>query len=191
MTRHHLNRGRNAVGLTGLLLLAVGCSSNDNTQAPIIPPPDTAPPIAPSMPAVSKSTEEGYAVAWTANTESDLAGYRVYVYEPDPTSESAYRLLNPDQLITRNRFSARVEANVDGSGPSELFLRVTAVDQSGNESSFSPVCRVSFSTEPPPLEQDPNADEDGGGTSGGSTRGHGGSTGTPGKEPSDDPSGQD
>lgn len=190
MTRHHLIRGRNAVGLTGLLLLAVGCGSKDNTQAPIIPPPDNAPPIAPSTPAVSKSTADGYAVSWTANTESDLAGYRVYVYEPDPGSQSAYRLLNPDQLLTRNRFSARVELGVDGSSPSELFLRVTAVDQSGNESSFSPVCHVALASDAPPLEQDPNADGDGGGTTGGSTRG-GGSTTGPGKEPTDDPSGGD
>ena len=133
MTRHHLYRGRHAVGLTGLLLMAVGCSNSDNTQAPIIPPPDNAPPIAPSAPAVSKSNADAYAVAWAANTESDLAGYRVYVYEPNPESDSAYRLLNPDQLVTRNRYSARTEANIDGSNPSELYLRVTAVDQSGNE----------------------------------------------------------
>lgn len=176
MTRHQRTQGRYVAGLAGLLLLAVGCGSKDNTQAPIVPPPDEAPPVSPIGVSVVKATEQAFSVVWTPNGESDLAGYRVYVQEQ---GGSSYRLINPDALLRDNRYSAR---NSDGS--EELFVRVSAVDESDNESPLSSVCRVNLTRAANPVEPDPNSDEPGG-SSGGAPRG--GATTTPGKEKQDNP----
>ncbi len=187
MTRHQRTQGRHLAGLAGLLLLAVGCGSKDNTQAPIVPPPDEAPPISPVGMSVAKATEAGFSVTWTPNGESDLAGYRVYVLEPGV--DASYRLANPDHLLTTNRYAARNSVGLDGEPLSEVFLRVSAVDQSDNESPPSSAFKVGLYQTSNPVSQDPDAEGQGGGTASGP---RGGTTSPgPGKEKDDNPQGGD
>ncbi len=185
MTHHQTFRGRHALGLVGLLLFAAGCGESDNTQQPPVPPPDEAPPLSPIGVSVSRATDEAFSVSWAANSESDLAGYLVYEYDPDPTAPDPYRLLTA-QPIRSNRFSSRVDLDATGGRPSELYLRVTAVDTSGNESGMSSTLRVSLQPSVGNVDQDPTSDDDGSGggrgpSNGGTPGGDGG-----GKEPADE-----
>lgn len=132
-----------------VLLAASGCSSDKGTTAPVIPPntEDTAPPLAPAGLNTPKVDGHGFLLVWEPNTEPDLQGYRVYVYQPSPDRESAYVLWNPDALISRARFVCDA-----GTSEGDLWVRVTALDASGNESAFSPAFRVS------PVQVAPSAD---------------------------------
>lgn len=72
---------------------------------------------------------------WTANTESDLAGYNIYHHQPidsDTKSSQAEFLVNvPDPLAVS--FSYLVEGLLEG----ENIFNMTAYDTSGNESVLS------------------------------------------------------
>jgi hypothetical protein len=128
--------------LTGALLLAGGCGQDRNSSvAPIITPPqeDNSPPVAPSGLGApgTKIHADGFLLTWTANAEPDLAGYRVYQYDPDPNRFESYSLLNAS-LLLENRFIYL------GDMGSPVTLRVSAVDQSGTESALSAPITVSF-----------------------------------------------
>ncbi len=159
--------------LAGVFLFA-GCGSDKSTQVSI--PADDAPPFAPT--GLSwEVDDDGFAeVTWELNTEPDLAGYRVYVYDPDPRRQGAYVLQNPYELLTEERWSCRIQYD------QILWVRVTAVDAAGNESSADQPSRITWeapevppATPPiikPPLIGEQNPDETNGAIgTGGSTPG--------------------
>jgi hypothetical protein len=69
----------------------------------------------------------GIHLAWSANTEPDLAGYNVY---RSSVSGGPYTKLN-SSLVTATSFDDGV------SGPGPFYYVVTAVDTSNNDSAFS------------------------------------------------------
>lgn len=94
--------------------------------------PDTVAPAAPT--AVQAQPGDGsVALMWAANTDTDLAGYRVYRSTgatPDPATATP---LNPT-LLTAASFTDRTVSN----GTAYHYV-VSAVDTSGNESAASAV----------------------------------------------------
>ena len=87
---------------------------------------DVTPPTAPT--GLTAEADDGYVrLAWTANSEPDLTGYRVYRdTQPEPTS-------------VLDSVSAGTEVYHDSSvvNATTYYYRLTAVDDGGNESSYS------------------------------------------------------
>lgn len=109
--------------------MLLGACGNETSQ--VAPTIDTVPP----NPPVGLQAQEGnqpVRISWSENAEVDLAGYRVYKssYEDGP-----YRQVNSDLLLCPWCY--------DTVTPMSLtFYKVTAVDESGNESAFSEVMGV-------------------------------------------------
>jgi hypothetical protein len=128
--------------LAGAFLFS-GCGSDKSTQVPI--PTDNAPPLAPTGLRCQIDDSLVPVLTWDPNTEPDLAGYRVYLYDPDPRRSGSYVLQNPDELLTEEAWT---------SPPIQydqvLWVRLTAVDMGGNESSANGPDRVTWQPAPPP-----------------------------------------
>ncbi|MBD3160923.1 MAG: hypothetical protein GF346_02050 [Candidatus Eisenbacteria bacterium] len=121
------------------VLVFAGCSS-DEASAPLsMNPLDEVPPLAPADVEVTKTYATKFLLDWESNTEPDLAGYRVYLYSPDPDRAQSYLLLNNQGLLNRSQMIMAGE-----SGATYIF-RVTAVDGSGNEGAWSPMYEFQFS----------------------------------------------
>lgn len=69
---------------------------------------------------------------WSANSESDLAGYNIY---RSTTSGSGYMKINSSVII--KTASPQYVDNFTGSVEGDYYYVVTAVDTSGNESTYS------------------------------------------------------
>jgi hypothetical protein len=127
------------------LLLApfvlAGCGS-DKTTSPVLGTPDTVPPATPSF-RLARSDYGVATVIWQRNTEADLAGYYVYEYDPDPANIQSYQRLNT-QALTGSGY--RVEGLTPGA---TYYFRMTAVDESGNESGYSATLPVTVMSNPP------------------------------------------
>jgi len=123
------------------LFSAAGCSSDKTTQATV--PQDDAPPLPPSGLDVSLAGDGCILLSWSANTEADLAGYRVYVFDPLPARENAYVLQNADALLAEASYAFRIP--IGGS----IWVRVTAVDQDGNESGAAGPMELVWQNSPP------------------------------------------
>jgi len=82
------------------------------------------------------------AIRWQQNTEADLAGYNVYEYAPSPDNENSYRRLNT-QIVASNGY--KVEGLTPGS---VYYFKVSAVDETGNESALSGPIAVTVATGP-------------------------------------------
>jgi len=125
--------------LFGVLALAPsGCS---NEAGSFTSPGDGLPAVgdgtAPAMPtgfSVVKATEDGFRLTWTANTEIDLAGYRVYVYQPSPYRENAYVRAHGVSLLGMHQCWF-VYGDDTSAGPHYFML--AAVDEGGNESAHA------------------------------------------------------
>jgi len=107
-------------------LFVVGCSDN-NSKSPSTPDTteDLVPPAAPTSLNVYVKDSK-VTLAWMENGELDLASYKVY------------RSLNgSDYEMTASLDHARYEETLTGQGLYHVTYRVTALDDSGNESSFS------------------------------------------------------
>ena len=94
---------------------------------------DTAPPAAPSG-LTAMGSPSGVAVAWSANVESDLAGYNVY------RSASA---AGPYTRLNASLVSSPAYDDTSAPGAAE-FYEVTAVDSSGNESAPAAVASATL-----------------------------------------------
>jgi hypothetical protein len=117
-----------------------GCSSDSDTN-PITPGPiDQAPPLTPTGMGLGGHVASKVMLTWAANVDPDLAGYRVYVYDPDPNRGSAFRCVSGAALWRATSFTCPV---ADGATYS---FRVTAVDTSGNESGMSDPLTFSFTS---------------------------------------------
>ena len=124
------------------LLLApfvlAGCS-NDKPSSPVINQEDAVPPMAPTawQPKADGGTVH---LRWARNTETDLAGYNIYEYNPNPQDQNSYVVMN-SQPLAKNSYA------VDGLTPGmTYYFRTTAVDMSGNESGYSQVMAVTLET---------------------------------------------
>ncbi|MBM3318882.1 MAG: fibronectin type III domain-containing protein [Candidatus Eisenbacteria bacterium] len=88
------------------------------------------PPAMPTGLAVVKATRTGIKLAWDPNTEEDLAGYRVFMYDPDPWRSNSYVCCNETSLVGTARSSYLYGDNLtDGT----YYFKVAAVDLDGNE----------------------------------------------------------
>jgi hypothetical protein len=89
---------------------------------------------APAMPTglmLAKATDHAFRLEWAPNTEVDLAGYRFYVYDPSPYRENAYVCASGTELIQpENRWYVYSADLSQG----QHFFKLSAVDQTGNES---------------------------------------------------------
>jgi len=112
-----------------------GCGS-DKTTSPA-PYQDTVAPMAPTawQPKSDGSTAQ---LRWARNTESDLAGYNVYEYEPNPQNQNSYVVLNSEPTAKSSYSVTGLTAGVT------YYFRTTAVDVSGNESGYSQVMAVTI-----------------------------------------------
>ncbi|WP_166397034.1 Ig-like domain repeat protein [Rubrobacter marinus] len=104
--------------------------------------------LAPAAPpgATAAGRLGGVDLRWTANGESDLAGYNLYrAASPD----GAYEKLNPDALISATSYA-------DATAPKRAVshYRITAVDKAGNESAPAVAHGTSFAV--PELSLAPN-----------------------------------
>lgn len=100
---------------------SIGESDNSNEVSWTVP--DTTAPFPPTGVACQSGSVD---LQWQANTESDLAGYRVYV----GTSTGSYSPFVPVGTATNYTVPTPVEGTT-------YYLAVTAVDDDGNESSYS------------------------------------------------------
>jgi len=92
-------------------------------------PPDIMPPAAPQMPALTASAREGEAIlTWKANSEIDLASYRIYRNE----TPLATTLID----TTAPAITTYIDSSLAIYGVT-YYYRITAVDYAGNESAFS------------------------------------------------------
>jgi len=143
-----------------------GCSSDDKTTAP--PKLDPVDEIAPLSPTglVARQGKNGFGAGWDANAEPDLRGYHVYVLGVDLAAPQSWVRVTDDP-ITEPGFSWK-----DSSEKMNQFVvRVSAVDEAGNESVWSsPAVAQAVSTPKDGVEIDPDA--------GGGLGGSGGSGGT-------------
>jgi titin len=105
-----------------------GTASGTSAPASATVAADTTAPAAPSTPSSTTSTRS-IALDWSDNTETDLAGYRVY---RAAASGGAFTLLTPTLLTTSTYSDA---TPVVGSP----VYRVVAVDTSGNASTGTDV----------------------------------------------------
>lgn len=132
--------------LAGIVLFP-GCGSDKSTQVSLLP--DDAPPLAPTGLSCQAANGPLAVVTWSPNTEPDLAGYRVYVYDPSPQRDGSYVLQNPDALLADERWTLSMPRS------QVTWLRVTAVDSKGNESGAAGPTRVAFQLDPPVTDAPP------------------------------------
>lgn len=100
---------------------------------------DSTPPATPSG-LVAAPDGNGYTeLAWTPNSEADVAGYEVYMYSPSPGRDNAYLLVGE----VTNGHSWQTPG-MDETGT--YYFRVRAVDASGNRSGFTPSLGVLLNT---------------------------------------------
>jgi hypothetical protein len=91
---------------------------------------DVDPPAAPSG-ASATGNPTGITISWSDNLEIDITGYNVYYSDSE---NGTYAKLNTEGLLTTPTF-------VDTNAPSNVtsFYQITAVDSSGNESTYTAV----------------------------------------------------
>ncbi|HSV14191.1 MAG TPA: Ig-like domain-containing protein [Tepidisphaeraceae bacterium] len=103
-------------------------SSASSTSATRTGGGDITPPAQPTG-FIANGTTSGVNLSWTANTESDLAGYNVYS-SLSPTG--TFTIVNKSGLITTTSY-----ADTLATASVTTYYHLTAVDKSNNESSFA------------------------------------------------------
>jgi hypothetical protein len=146
---------------TLVLLLAagmgvfLGCSEDGASTAPDNTGTlDTVAPLAP-VPNIALIKDGALTVTWIENSEPDVVGYNVYVYDPTPHRVSAYNRLNPAPITTS-------EYLVSVGATAVEWMRISAVDSSGNESPLSRAFLVRQVTRPV-IDGGPEKRHEGGG----------------------------
>ena len=126
--------------LAMILAIYLGGCGSDGPTHPIDPgTTDQAPPVPPDGARIDWQMHGKFALAWDRNTEPDLAGYRVYLYAPDPVRGNSYTLISGDRLLTKNTLT------VSATDGTSYIFRVTAVDASNNESAMGGPLSYSYS----------------------------------------------
>jgi hypothetical protein len=103
---------------------------------------DTAPPAAPTGVATAGVSVSGVHLRWQANSEPDLAGYKIYRATAG-SSGPWTRIDGPSLTPTNDYLDSALP-----SGTSQLWYRISAVDISGNESARSSSITVQLGTTP-------------------------------------------
>ena len=116
------------VAVVTILALAGACAKDEGAGPAI----DAVPPLAPVGVEVSSEGADLVQIFWSPNAEADLAGYTVY------RSSTADGPFGP--VSTRTLQCPWFFANV--TVMEMAYFRVTASDQSGNESAFSDVVGI-------------------------------------------------
>jgi hypothetical protein len=112
-----------AVASIVLVILTAACGRDSAGILPV----DTVPPVPPVGLAVASEGGNLVRISWSQNAEPDLAGYIVYRAS---SSDGQYGPISPNTLLCPWYY--------DHVAPMDLAcFRVTAVDESGNESAFS------------------------------------------------------
>jgi hypothetical protein len=115
------------------IVMLVGCgNSSDLTNSG--PTNDGTPPPAPEGLARADVAEYNE-IVWAPSAASDVTGYQVYEYQPDPSREHSYVLVGE---VTEPSY--RLPRNLDIDG----YYRVRAVDASGNTSALSEQYHAEF-----------------------------------------------
>lgn len=126
--------------VASLFVFAVSGCSSDSKSTVSPPSEDLTPPAAPVNLSVSQDNDE-ITVAWSENSELDLDGYHVYCSKAD----GAWELVSsPEQ--------ARFNDQVTDEGLVEYSYRVSALDDSGNESAQSAPVSVEIDSRLPDIE---------------------------------------
>jgi hypothetical protein len=129
-------------------LIAGGCGTDSATRPDTSTPIDHAAPITPGGMGLADQTVNKFMVTWAPNVDPDLAGYRVYLYDPNPSRANAYVCVTGPNLC---RATSLTYQGVPGT---TYCFRVTAVDTSGNESAMSEPFTFGFSVGDNPEETD-------------------------------------
>jgi hypothetical protein len=130
-----------------LALASYGCGAAHNPAAPSTSL-DSAPPQAPVGLAQTQSTVE-----WSANSESDLGSYQVYLYSPDPTRDNAYVLA---ATLPAGETSWTLPP---ADETTTSWVKLCAIDRTGNRSAESSALQVTL--QPVPAGIEPSADDPG------------------------------
>lgn len=129
------------LAVASLFVLAVSGCSSDSKSTVSPPSEDLTPPAAPVN--LSVFAEDGQVtVAWRENSELDLSGYNVYRGVGDE-----------DYSLVSSADSARFVDAIEDSGLFEYSYRVSAIDESGNESAFSASASVVIDSREPNMEE--------------------------------------
>jgi len=141
-----------------LALVPTGCSSEaDGVGSPGDGLPASGDDVAPAAPTgfdIVKATDGGFRLSWAPNTEIDLAGYRVYVYQPSPTRDNSYVCPHGVSLIGMQQtwYVLANDPSID-----TWYFKLSAVDEAGNESErFGP---YAYQYTPSPWDADPDDTE--------------------------------
>lgn len=105
--------------------------SSDSEMIRVLPK-DTFPPAAPSAVTIAASPNT-ISIFFASNTESDVAGYKVYRSNSRDLPKSDWTLLTPELLTTNTFQDTGVESG------KTYFYYVTAVDKNGNVSETSEI----------------------------------------------------
>lgn len=106
-------------------------------------PDDTTPPSAPGG-IDGESGDEIIELSWSANSEDDLEGYNLYRSRESFSSNSSMDPVNGSDLLTETGYSDQEVEN-----GTTYYYRLTAIDDSGNESSLSSQVKVTPFSDPP------------------------------------------
>ena len=89
------------------------------------------PPEMPTGFAAGKATAAGVSLAWDPNSDIDLSGYRLFIYDPSPYRSNSYVCLNESSLIGAVETSYLYTGDLSAG---TLYFKLAAVDSDGNES---------------------------------------------------------
>ncbi len=131
------NNFSNTLRIPVTFTIAAGQTASTSPSAPTQPTATSPPPPPPSpssptpvatIPSSSAPKTASATVSWNANTESDLAGYRVYV----GTRSGSYGFAGPFEVANSTSFTV---PNLPVG--TTYFFAVSAFDRAGNESTKS------------------------------------------------------
>jgi hypothetical protein len=127
-SRSALNLLKNSA-ITGLLKPSTPVVNTPPSLPPPSTPPSTPPSNPPSTPPPPSPSTGSLTLRWTANGESDLAGYKIYV----GTASGTYSF--PGSAFVVGKVTSYTLANLPKG--QTYFLAISAYDRAGNESVLS------------------------------------------------------
>jgi hypothetical protein len=122
--------------LFAVIVIAAGCGQ-DKATTPLNQAADTASPSTPTGLAFTGQTDTKFMIEWTPCADADVAGYRIYRYDPDPSRQNAYVALSETPWIHSG-------ITLRGTPGTTYFFRVTSLDTSSNESAMSDPITFTF-----------------------------------------------
>ena len=131
-----------------ILAVSILLSCSDNGENPLVGPingDDVTPPAKPSLPSLTSVGNAEIHISWTANSEDDLAGYKLYRAENQDLPENYVAIFDSTVTEFQDKFLEY---------ETTYFYRVSAYDKSTNESELSnPVAGTPRNITPPASPQ--------------------------------------